>query len=170
MDLRLQRRLHFVPRWVVMPVLRKQSVAEHSYGVACIARWLCWRHVQRDDPGFVASVLESALDHDEEEARTGDKPSPIKEPPVINQNDQVGVLVKVADLLEALVFIHEEQRMGNQMGTDEIRRYVTDRLGDWWNAFNYDGVDKPYAGLLISDVINEVYTPRSMHPVQDHLR
>lgn len=67
--------LSHVPRWAILPMLRHQTVAEHSYRVAVITHWL----YNQADPGMMhAAMVTYALAHDAEEARTGDIPGPAK--------------------------------------------------------------------------------------------
>lgn len=69
-----------VPRWAVVGTTRQQSVAEHSFNVAAIARCIVlrkcdWDHDHEPDLGV---VLEWALLHDASECVTGDIPAPIR--------------------------------------------------------------------------------------------
>lgn len=119
------RRLSIVPRWTVVQTIRKQNVAEHSFQVAQICRALLDMLDVRQ-PAQLASVLERALDHDMEEAITGDIPSPCKDgQPVAGPFEPADCLVKLADDLEALAFVYEEQRLGNT-----TLEFVEDRLFD----------------------------------------
>lgn len=115
-SLRWSRRLSVVPRWVVVPTIQKQNVAEHTFHVVQTARWLL-PHVlpgaQKVWPDWRLQVTERALDHDELEAATGDNPSPTKPRSSYFGLDKVDVIVKMADIMEALAFIREEQLMGN---------------------------------------------------------
>lgn len=101
MGLRDQLNLSYVPRWTIVPMLRSQSVAEHTYRVAVIARDLGLR-LNVPGTGNLAAV--SALYHDTEESVTGDIPSTAK-PPTPWPDTQVGVLVKLADMLESMWWV-----------------------------------------------------------------
>lgn len=67
--------LSHVPRWSIVPHLRPQSVAEHSFRVACIARELC-RLVGCSS--IAENAIEWAILHDAVESRTGDIPGTVK--------------------------------------------------------------------------------------------
>lgn len=97
LGLRSKLNLTYVPRWTIVPMMRHQSVAEHSFRVALIAQDLGWR-INR--PSLSLSAAICALSHDAEESVTGDIPSTAK-PPTPFPEDAVGILVKLADLLEA---------------------------------------------------------------------
>jgi 5'-deoxynucleotidase YfbR-like HD superfamily hydrolase len=162
----MTRRLSFVPRWVVMPTIRKQNVAEHSFHVVCIADALIYSHVRRNNMSFRLQVLQSALYHDDDEAVTGDHPSPTKDaqrrdPSTLRDFE---IVVKVADKIEAALFCSEEQAMGNDtVGTvyeDTIRR------GDkYWPHFEWDSIvgSKPSFRELVSMVADK--TSIYKHPV-----
>lgn len=111
--------LSHVPRWVIVPHLRPQSVAEHSHRVAVIYLELCARL------NLTATVegLTWAIMHDGPESRTGDIPAPFKReldgklavgeqrvcPWLDNRDDSLGSttywLFQLADLIEAYTFI-----------------------------------------------------------------
>lgn len=165
------RRLSFVPRWVIMPTIRKQSVAEHSYGVTVIARALLSIHSEGHTDTFKLGVINSAIDHDKLEAQTGDTPSSDKpyEPPTAN-TDQTKVVVKCADYLEALMFLHEETLMGNSFGVEHVQNDLRVKLHDYWQLFSYC----PHTGFiegrkpLTSDLIrvfeNVAFSTSMPHP------
>lgn len=75
--------LSVVPRWVIVGAVRYQSVAEHSYRVAVIARSIALRWNQTNTnvpPGYLSLVVitEWALLHDGAECITGDLPAIVK--------------------------------------------------------------------------------------------
>lgn len=114
--LRWSRRLSVVPRWVIVPTIQRQNVAEHSYHVAQTARWLMQFHASEGDEklALTMAVIDRALDHDMEEAATGDRPTPSKQGKTYHAGmPQSAIIVKIADILEALAFLHEEKLMGN---------------------------------------------------------
>lgn len=137
--IRWLRRLSVVPRWSVVPVLRRQSVAEHSFHVTTLSMWLVGLHSKANDEKFELSVMRYAMTHDVKEAGEGDAPTPSKEKTEANGDDQVKVVVKCADILEALLFIHEEKLLGNQMGMDEIIDHRYNEFVDWWRHFDTGG-------------------------------
>lgn len=166
-DMRATRRLEYVPRWNVMPTLRRQSVAEHSYFTTVNCIWLLDHHVLGDDCVFRAEVLEYSILHDKDEAKTGDTPSPNKpfEPP--KKTNQVKVIVKCADLLEALQFVHAEVLMGNTMGMRTNRDWMAARLHEVWDVFEWDQrrPNKPITSDLIRQFELFVFDHQHPHPV-----
>jgi len=102
---------------VIVPTIQRQNVAEHSFHVAQTARWLMQFHASKFDGThreLLAEVIERALDHDIDEAATGDRPTPSKQGKVYHASmPQSAIIVKVADILEALAFLYEEKMMGN---------------------------------------------------------
>jgi 5'-deoxynucleotidase YfbR-like HD superfamily hydrolase len=118
--------LSHVPRWSIVPHLRPQSVAEHSFRVAAIALEIAH---QLNPPGLPSSVvitgniLRWAITHDGPEAETGDIPSPIKQyvfkddaeaklcPWYVAEahgiHEQERAVVKIADKIEGVFFLQE---------------------------------------------------------------
>lgn len=115
-ELRWSRRLSVVPRWPVVPTINKQSVDQHVFHVTRIVMWLLPYHAQAvdDDPAFKFDVVRMALGHDDPEASTGDIPTPRKGPANYSAMPQKAIIVKVADILEAIMFLVEEREMGNK--------------------------------------------------------
>lgn len=164
--LRWSRRLSVVPRWSVLPTVKSQNVAEHSFQVAQTVRWLLGFHIDGcKDPGFQMACINAALDHDLEEAAEGDAPSPQRPKANPEQAGQKTVVIKCADILEALAFIQDERLMGNQHGVDEVDAYMRAELHGWWQVFGYNGV-KPITSDLVKSYLS-VLVPRqgTMHPV-----
>lgn len=117
------RRLSVVPRWAIVPMIRRQNVAEHSYHTAWIAVWVV-EHFDLKIP--IDSLLWYALTHDQDEALSGDIAAPYKSGAVgravasrtmdlFVRGPELLWVLKVADLLEARLFIEEETRMGNRL-------------------------------------------------------
>lgn len=123
-------RLSAVPRWVIVNTIQKQSVAEHSFNVAIIAPRIAINHfgVSQRDFETLYRITRYALLHDQYEAFTGDIPSPakaalgIKENPSefdtrVNEYEPASELiervVKVADYIDAILFLSREMEMGN---------------------------------------------------------
>jgi hypothetical protein len=109
------RRLAHVPRWQVVPTLRTQSVLEHSIGVMYIAKAIA----ETLDLDFDRSDVLRALAHDKDEAIKGDTPSTAK----VAKNptdfyDVAFVMIKSADYIESLVYLYEEEAMGNNQLAD----------------------------------------------------
>ena len=121
--------LSHVPRWVVVPMLRTQTVAEHSFNVAMIAQELMSRnpaitsHHVDDEMGTAPlvrreNVIWHALTHDIDECVTGDIPGIAKQhmrakrdiPDLVPDRPSIGVtlpeiqLVKLADIIESYTY------------------------------------------------------------------
>lgn len=119
-NLRAALRLQHVPRWGIIPTVKKQTVAEHSHGVAAIALWLV---EFSENPIFdKGDVLEYAITHDKWEAVTGDIPAVAKHRGVVADNTpksevklSTRMVVKLADYMEALNFLRTEEVFGNKM-------------------------------------------------------
>lgn len=125
-DSRLQDLLALstVPRWSIVPTLRPQSVAEHSFRVAAIALEICRQINGEDLPAMVLveqHALHWAIIHDGPEAETGDIPYPVKKhldlrfmeqklcpwyhPDKIHKAE--AKIVKIADKVEEVLFIRQ---------------------------------------------------------------
>lgn len=121
------RRLSHVKRWAIVPKIKEQSVAEHSYYVALYTLKIC--QILEKSAEFSLKAVEYALQHDAGEAFTGDIPSPLKDIVVgidkaesdmrswmgLNAPvaDDVVAVVHLADKLDALLWLTQEYHMGN---------------------------------------------------------
>lgn len=134
-----RRDLAWVPRWGIIRVLRRQSVAEHSYFVTCygleVAKAINWPEC---DPTWDATEHPAAmhllslylLRHDEGETVESDAPGPVKRlagwdnnklapllrhrygPPPYYTASMKKIRV-VADLIDECMYLAGEIRMGN---------------------------------------------------------
>lgn len=127
-----------VPRWTIVPTIRKQSVAEHSFHVAWLALWLGSRLPQSIREAMGTDLLEYALRHDEFEAVTGDTPTTAKRQGVITVNDPginasvfAKTTVKLADYLEAYRFMEKERLLGNVMIAERMQLDLIEALKEW---------------------------------------
>jgi len=131
------RLMSYVTRWQIVQTLRKQNLAEHQYHVAVLAlrlvREMGWEDLDGVDLGH---LLEEALLHDIDELISSDIPSPVnqkiksmggsdwkewlqaktalffpwyRERPTHN----IKQIVRICDILEAMLFLLEEHGMGN---------------------------------------------------------
>jgi hypothetical protein len=159
-------RLQNVPRWSVVPVIRRQSVAEHSFMVAMIARYLATHHADSGSLEFHWVVLLDAMMHDIDEAAKGDSPSPVKEHKPVDPTDQIKVVVKCADYLESLLYIKAERLMGNSFMNGQILMDVQLRLHYWWDEFQWNPANgsKPITSDLIRMVTDVCYDTTDLHP------
>lgn len=97
--------LSYVKRWVIAPLYREQSVAEHSFRVMAIVRGLKMALIAGEHVAFdLDKALLKAMDHDLEEVHTGDTPGTAKDVSKPWSDPYTlmtwGVAVKVADALE----------------------------------------------------------------------
>lgn len=113
-----------VPRWCIVPHLRPQSVAEHTYGVMAIYRAL-WAY-----RGIAAVIqLDEVMDHDLDEADTGDLPSSSKPGRGSRPTAPHLIPIKVADFIESMTYIEKwgcgahAIRVASQMAAD-LRDYL----------------------------------------------
>lgn len=127
------RSLSDVPRWSTLRTIQKQNVAEHSFYVMFYARQIV-EFLELTD--WLLQVLVYAMWHDAEEQFTGDGPGPWKrlaidvdrsevaarrllserhpdwpEGPV---HDTVKAIVKMANLIDELMFLANDFQMGNR--------------------------------------------------------
>ena len=122
----LSQRLSVVPRWTIVRTIQKQSVAEHCFNVARIAEEVAvrWFNINPQSE-IMRDILTYALHHDDDEAITGDIPSPAKyrlreeyldasHSPWYHVSEDARRIVKLADLMEAYWFLMMERRLGNQ--------------------------------------------------------
>lgn len=164
-ELRKSRRLTHVPRWCVVPTLRPQKVDQHVYQSTQIARWLLQGHDRGHDPLFVLEVIECVLDHDNDEARTGDTPTPAKAYNAYPEDsNQLKVVCKCADILEAICFLEEELAMGNVVYTKAVLLERKAVFHDWWQCFNWSA-NKPMSSDVIRKLVGQFVRP--IHPAME---
>lgn len=131
------RELSFVPRWSVLRNIRQQNVAEHCFYVALyagqVADLINWG-------GNRGDLYKAALLHDLGEAGMGDWPGPAKRRvsrdrdsikdviesveidyivhafdtwALIDTPPDVKAIIRVADMLDAILFLLTDKQMGN---------------------------------------------------------
>lgn len=130
-----RRDLDFIPRWSIIRVNRRQTVASHSYYVACygleIAARISWPSGSMQELALKRLKLAHfLLRHDEGEALTGDVPGPVKrlcfdeEPLIPLMRSRFGAAVGVdedmlkikraADALDECMYLAGEINSGNR--------------------------------------------------------
>jgi hypothetical protein len=162
MKLNEQMRAQHVKRWGIVQVAREQTIAEHMYGVAVIAGHLAikmgWEGLE--DPERQLTLLRWSLSHDLIEVLTGDLASPFKsQAKMLNDafveqvensmspwyagvrarvaDPEVEMIVKLADMIEALNFITDNglgQHAIRQVEGD-IRARLTDMIAAYGKTF-----------------------------------
>jgi len=95
-------RLSHVPRWAIINVSKQQSVAEHSFNVAVIVRYLCG--VMGLSSPRTNECMADAIYHDLDEVWTSDIPTPAKEKEKRPRHTE-NLVVKLADVIESIRFI-----------------------------------------------------------------
>lgn len=140
----LMRRLSAVPRWTVVPTIMGQNVAEHSMQVVVLADMLMNHHPFRATPGRRLDVIQMAIYHDKDEAITGDRPGPTKDATRLaaSEMDQKQIIVKVADMLDAVLFCSNEMEMGNKP-IEPVMQDAMRRGAEYWNYFGWDIMTGP---------------------------
>jgi len=120
-EIRQIRRLKYVDRWSVIPTIRRQSVADHSFHVIWIATWLAQKTNQYDN-SLASEILLHGITHDKSESYTGDIPSPAKRSGRVTEvlpfplhliSELAEEVCGVADIVEAVISCNEEIGMGN---------------------------------------------------------
>lgn len=142
-----QRRLQMIERSAVVkryhtePTSRTQTVGEHTYGVV----WLTALMSQELDVPITVELLMGALAHDAAEHAVGDVPSPTKRDPAVraafdlaeamhmdslgledvaNPTPELAAVIKLADIMEGIMFCTAEVRRGNADMKLSLRNYV----------------------------------------------
>lgn len=192
------RYMAHVPRWGIVPTSRTQSVAEHSYFVSLYVMELLklpcfdyWSH----DRKFCA--VRYALVHDVAEARMSDIPGPVKrmiKDPAKYQKveddvtrgmgfeDRYGhqyytdadiiALVKVADLVDELLFLTME-KVGGNGHVSVLFKQVEERLGAAVDKCNVLGEFRPdvlsWAGSMVEEIERGLVTLQNNADVDMHL-
>lgn len=161
----LDARLSVITRWVVINTIKKQSVAEHCFNVERIARRIAEAWFEITNVNELDIVSQIALHHDDDEAITGDIPSPSKhilsEAYLDSRRDmwynipcQQHDIVKLADKMEAYYFLTMEYKLGNSY-IDEYRDELATKVR---NVAYYDFGKGRVLGLVNAwiDDVNEI--------------
>lgn len=175
------RDLAHVPRWAILPTTRVQSVAEHSFYVALYTAEIisfaleCGYQVFND----FAIAVQYALVHDRDEAYMSDIPGPIKRnitdplkmkeyaarmetkvyDTAIDAESDHKRVIKVADLMDEVAFLHGEVRMGNQdaqlLMNTKIKRRLADAIQQlpWFNQEEKTFIADSFAKGITRDKI-----------------
>lgn len=138
-----------VQRFHSTPGITKQTISEHSWGVALIVQYLA--------PTCSKRLIMAALTHDVAESITGDIPAPVKwADPNVSQlfsimekqaekklgvdqfleglSEQEEIILKLADTLEGMFYCNKRMFVGEKGGTEpfyqwqEFLKRTSDRL------------------------------------------
>ena len=159
-----------VERFHTCSTIHRNTVGQHSHGVACLIWLLC----EPDSPPR-AELLMAALTHDLEEAVLGDIPSPAKQRMGISDlvhstgaklMREVGLswkltddelrLLKMADILDGMLYCAHERGLGN--------RHIEEAYGNfrmYWFEFteNKCSTREHNLFLIIDTIWKGVYKP-----------
>jgi len=114
-----ERELAHVPRWVIVRTIRNQSVAEHAFFMTRYAIDIA----STMGLDIRAEFIDYCLRHDDDELHTGDIPAPYKKildwhnkkPELLwEMTGEEWMVLKAADLLEGILFLIDEELMGNK--------------------------------------------------------
>lgn len=143
-----RRDLAWVPRWGIVRVNRRQSVAEHSFFVASygaeLAKRLNWGN-EKERYDLIVYLLR----HDESECLEGDIPGPVKRlcgfdgsklkpllearfGPAPQYTPEMRAIKKAADLIDECFYLAGELNSGNQAVKSSLKN-AQDRL---WRALS----------------------------------
>lgn len=179
---REHRTLACVPRWPILRVNRRQSVAEHSFYVALYAAEIA--HAIYWDGSFEQLMLHS-LTHDLDEIVTGDINSPTKRAmdpgmraqlaawtdkkmreraqpdsawAIADPGEQAKIIVKLADMVEGILYLADERSSGNG-NTKPLEMYLWSHLRRFWQdvfvpAFKLDCNRLGVGGILWDKIID----------------
>lgn len=161
------RAMAVVKRWGIVPTIKDQSDAEHTFFVICYVNDICTYLEVTDDVRLAA--LKYAIWHDMDEILTGDAPGPHKKHFMIKnsnwvfksmekifrrrtdrmygkftgqsegKNEAMHAIVKAADLIESVLFLVEELRLGNTNVHEHIAQLsdqafaAIDKLNRWYS-------------------------------------
>jgi len=126
----LDHRMSVVKRWGIVHTLQTQSVAEHVFNVTRIADRIAFSWFAITDAWVLLEINRYAQHHDDLESLMGDVPSMVKDCIDENElrhryNDLIPMIdppkspvtikvVKIADILEAIIFLNLELSLGNR--------------------------------------------------------
>jgi hypothetical protein len=102
-----------VTRWSTVPVLHRENNGTHMYHVARIADLI---HTATNSAVDWKAMMRWALIHDADEALHGDLPSPsflANHKPRPDVPHDIYNIVKMADVLDAYMYLNWERRLGN---------------------------------------------------------
>lgn len=157
--------LSHVPRWAIVRHSRLQSVADHSYRVAIIARELVRRLNWENREGLdVSRLVWLALVHDLDESLTGDIPAPAKKEmdplrpylvtdvPGLHGATSIEIQVlRLADYIEAFTFIG--QTMGAHV--ERVVAAIRVRINDCLRVLILDKEQQELVWRLVYDIGEE---------------
>ena len=177
----LDYRMSVVERWSVVLTIQRQNLATHSYNVANIAHGVAIDWFGITSERVLYQILRLALNHDKKETITGDFPSYMK--PFVDEDAAIGqfieddalaepwdvgtewnivrVIVKIADYLDALIFLRMEISLGNKSVAHHLRamearfkRYLEEQDAE---RKGEGGAFKPVFDLYLSQIVTPLF-------------
>ena len=159
-------RAQYVKRFHIVHTVKHQSIAEHSFNVAMIAREISVRF-GRSEAAINMAVL-AAIYHDLDEVITGDIPTPTKDRAKaggVDLNDNgikvpyrwdsikaVREVVKAADYIEAAWFLKEN---GVGRHADSVKEDIVNKMTEYFqvtfNESEMAHIDDVCAAILAAD-------------------
>lgn len=132
--------LSHVPRWSIIDKLRIQTVGDHSFRVAAIVLILVEEFDRRNLYVSKSKALELAIIHDMDEAISGDLPTPYKQLKGLQESTfrpdtNEAFLVKLADLLEATIFLDRYGVRSKEISDKiycEVVALIREKMGTEW--------------------------------------
>jgi hypothetical protein len=142
-------RAAYIKRWHIVNTAKEQTVGEHSFTVALMAMELVSLIKQ---PQWGSSVAILALEHDLDEAITGDIPASVKEDNEVRADHfSPHGIVKICDMLEAMIWI------GNyHVDTHGFRIYESYRVRYHTLLDQLQGSNDPNKHLLRKGILSLV--------------
>lgn len=131
MNIRNMRRLSLVPRCSILPTVRTSNVAEHTFHVT----WIHIRLCQQMGISITVGALVDTLEHDAEEAVTGDLPATTKDWVDPEVDCPHYYIRKMADIMEFLLTCTEEKWVGN-LRLNEAYAHAISRLSRVEKTYN----------------------------------
>ena len=167
-----RRDLAYVPRWSILRVNRRQSVAEHSFFVCCyglkIAETLQWL-------GDYHALAVYLLRHDEAEALESDIPGPVKRSASYERSreldsalkdrfgkgpvhdDKMLAIRRTADLIDECLYLAGEMSSGNST-VKTCFDYSVSRLTSSLDSLFGTENDRALLALLVKEAIHNELT------------
>lgn len=169
-QIRRLNRLAAVPRWTVIPTIRTQSVAEHSFNVAWICEVLASFLDERCSEYQSLSMMDrydllwQAIIHDEAEAISGDIAAPFRRGSIghgIKHYEKgcqrghttkpfIKKIVKIADCVEAWLFLTQEVEMGNRSILPIVQDVERTLEKHWLDIFRFNHLNEFMAYLKVN--------------------
>lgn len=148
-----ERELAHVPRWCIVRTNRRQSVAEHAFFVTRYAIEIA----RAIDMPVDARFIEYCLRHDDDELHSGDIPAPYKKAMRLESlkseclSEKEWMVFKAADIVEGILFLVDEQLLGNKTVQPVIRELTNEMVrltqnfqtknGDWLDSWLVKHID-----------------------------